>query len=242
MNTKIKVFIVSLILLLSLGPIIFFFGSRPDIEIFPDNDIEPISLTFSGNVTGKIVHIDPFISYVGVSSNNDESYVKSLLSVVADNFTVSTTLNPYGEGYRYEITIFLENQSDTKKVGFRTYLRLSTFFADPGIPATIGKMELPLSFNLGPDVINTPENTTIPVALLYSQDIGVTITAYCPNIITSRNYNLTRVPTICTDTTHGHRHGLSITDLAAHSVEQAVEMDLTLESISSANFQLRLIL
>lgn len=237
MRIEVKVLIVTMILLLSLGPMIFFFGSTPEIDVPSNNgDDQPVVFTLSGNITGKIMNIEPFISYVGTSLSNDEGYVKSILDSISDNYTISTTLNPYGQGYRYEVTIFLKNITDAKEVGFRLYFRLSPFFTDINIPTTFGELLLPTNFNIGGNVIFAKEDTRILVALLYAQDVDTWTTAYCPDIITSRNYNLTRVTQVCLDLTQGHRYGLSLTDLAAYSEEEAREMDLIIDEISSVNF------
>lgn len=238
MRIEVKVLIVTIILLFSLGPIIYFFGGKQKIEV-PKNqgNQQPVALTFPANITGKIINIKPFISYVGTSLSNDEAYVKSIVSLIADNYTVSTTLNPYGRGYRYEVTVFLKNVTDAKKIGFRLYFRLSPFFTDTNLPIIFGEILLPVNFKVGDNIVYAKKNTTTLAALLYSQDNNTLTTIYCPQIITSHNYNLTSISRTCTDLTQSYKYGLSLTDIAEYSEKEALELDLTIDKITSVDFE-----
>ena len=133
MKTETKVFIVLIILLASLGPLSFFFESDqpPRIDI-DDNQDQSLFINLQGNVTGKVMEFEPYISYVGVSSQNSEEYARAVIDSIGytENYTLEVMLNPSGNGYLYKMLIPLNSTEDAPYVGFRLAYRLKSFFTD----------------------------------------------------------------------------------------------------------------
>jgi hypothetical protein len=247
MNSKTKVIIVLAVLLLSLGPFSFFFNSQPqqiNLPTEPGQGQASIR-TFEGNLTGTVVDLSPFISYVGIASTNNAEYVKAIMNSLnySNNYTVTTTLNPIGKGYRYEVTIFLKDLADMEYVGFRAYIKLSSFLTDASpifpYPRTVGKVLIdPIQF-VGENTINAPSNLTVSGVMLYSEKIGAKTSISCPEIITSLNYNIIRVSQICGDNRVGAagRLGLSFETVVSNEINFAKNMDLQVVQLSDYTFE-----
>lgn len=239
MNTETKVLIVMVIMIFSVGPFTLFFSSGPQqIDLPDDDDDTPLSYTLSGNVSGSIVELKPLITYIGFSMSNNESHVRSLIESInyTTNYTSLVSLNPQGPGFRYEIVVGLEDISDAKEIGFRIHYRLSPFFYDSTPPIMVGKILFPTSFVLGENSITADENETANILVLYSNNrLNKQITVYCPQLITSLNYKLVRIPKPCIDMSSGVMYGLSLSDFFLYQRVKEIEMDLNVESIKSIN-------
>lgn len=239
MKTETKVLIVMIIMIFSVGPLTFFFPTGPEqIDLPDENDDTPLFYTLSGNVSGSIVELQPLITYIGFSTSNNELHVKSIIDSLnyTTNYSSLVSLNPQGPGFRYEIVVGLENISDAKEIGFRIHYRLSPFFYDSTPPIMIGKILFPTSFVLGENSITADENETGNILVLYSNNmLGKQITVYCPQLITSLNYKLVRIPKLCIDMSSGVMYGLSLSDFLLYQRVKEKEMNLSVESIKSIN-------
>ncbi|GEM_PF-6489277 len=214
MNNQTKVLIVLVILVLSIGPLSYFFNSVQPSQINLPNEPgqggSPITRTLVGNLTGTVVNLKPFISYIGTASTNNAGYVKNILDTLnyTNNYTVSTTLNPYGDGYRYEITIPLKSLSDMEVIGFKMYVRLSSFLKDSNpnfpYPRAIGDIVLDPVQTVGNTTMTAGPNSTVHGVMLYAEKIGDHTSLNCPEITTSLTYNFTKAPQICGDNRQGY--------------------------------------
>ena len=208
MKSETKILIVAIIMIMSVGPLDYFFTTGPKTLPLPNATNITTSYTLSGNVTGTIMSIKPYIYYVGVSSRNSKTFVDSVLQSIPEitNYSLDVSLNPYGSGYQYTITVPLNNTSKIKAAGFRLAWRLSSFFDNlvGSIPFVQAKVALPQSFSLPTEkgVLNITtirENFTVDSILLYSKQLQQPIKIYCPQMVTSLNYSLLRVTKLCDD-------------------------------------------
>jgi hypothetical protein len=241
MQIQAKVVIVMIILVLSLGPLTYFFNvnSQQQLNIPPpgQNDTGPIVRTLAANVTGQIISVKPYISYVGLSTSNNEAYVRGILEGLGyRNYTLSTTLNPQGQGYVYRMKIFFGNVSEAKEIGFRIYFRLNPFFYAQNIPILEGSVLLPDRIDTSNAPIFVQPNTSISAILLYREVPGTFVTVECSDIITSMNYNFTRSGMSCIDQMSTIRYGLTLSDMGENSAEFAENEKVTVDSIKSIDF------
>lgn len=247
MRIGVKVIIVMLILLLSLGPLSWFFNvttTSPQTLPPPNpNDTGPVVRTYAANLTGKIMDVKPYISYVGFSTSNNEGYVRGVLNGIGfKNYTVSTTLNPQGPGYVYSIRVFFDNVSMAKEIGFRVYYKLYPFFYQQSVPLLTATILLPDTVDTENIRIYVPQNTNASAILLYRETPGFYVGVECSELITSLNYNLTNVNGPCIDETEtipnsrGNDYGLTISDVGENSEQFAENQKVSVDVINSINF------
>jgi hypothetical protein len=238
MKTETKVFIVLILLFASLGPISFFFDTSEPQQIDLDEDQDQsLFINLQGNVTGKVMEFEPYISYVGVSSQNSEEYARAVIDSIGytQNYTLEVMLNPSGNGYLYKILIPLNSTADAPYVGFRLTYRLESFFTgSSNYPIVLGKVMLPETFMIDDQVIVT-ENQSVISSILYSNRVNSSATIFCLDYSVVRTGGtLASVYEPCTDLTGGGSfYGLSLEDLA-FAVEKNVQTEMNVTSILSA--------
>jgi len=208
MKTETKILIVAIIMIMSVGPVDYFFSTAPKTLPLPNATNTTTSYTLSGNVTGIIMSIKPYIYYVGVSSRNSKTFVDSVILSIPEitNYSLDVSLNPYGSGYQYTITVPMNDTSQVKAAGFRLAWRFSSFFDKlaGSIPFVQAKVALPQKFSLPTEkgVLNITTiraNFTVDSLLLYSKQMQQPINIHCPQMVTSLNYSLLRVTKLCDD-------------------------------------------
>ncbi|NYZ79956.1 hypothetical protein H0N95_01750 [Candidatus Micrarchaeota archaeon] len=232
MKTEIKVLIALVVMMLSVGPLSYFFGAGTTPAQIPYNESNNASLvtSFSGNVTGKIIAIKPYISYVGIADSNNETIARSVMDYVnyTSNYTLHVSLNPTGSGYRYELFVPLKNETDATSVGFKVKLNMDPFFAS-SYTTTMGSVQLPASFSAGGKTIDSGNKTALAV-LLYSAKKGENAEINCPEFIVTQAGALVNNPAICYDTSQGYKYGLSFTDymFGQKSVNKTMSVNVSL--------------
>ncbi len=214
MKTSFKtlLLIIIAIIILSAGPLIYF--TRTPAQINLNQSSENFLRVFSGNVTGKVVFIPTSLSYVGVSNRNDDFFVREVnetASGISPGCTMRLpTLNPYGNGYRYEIVCSLVSSDDVLSVGFKLYNRLHYLFNQDFFPNYIGRVKLPLSFNMSGEVIKTTNTTDTASAILYYSELNETnVVIECPQIVVNPSNVVVKSPGLCVDVTPKGKLGLS---------------------------------
>jgi len=247
MKTETKILIVAIIMILSVGPLDYFFTAAPKTLPLPNATNTTTSYSLSGNVTGIIMSIKPYIYYVGVSSKNSKTLVESIIESIPEitNHSLDVSLNPYGSGYKYTIGVPLNDTSQVKAAGFRLAWRLSSFFGNPigSTPFVQAKVALPQNFSLPTEkgVLNITtirENFTVDSVLLYSKQPQWPINIYCPQMVTSLNYSLLRVTDLCDDNDLNIAQpymGLSLFDVITIPTTH-LTMNLEAYSISGVEF------
>jgi len=254
MKFETKILIVAIILILSAGPAEYFFINQPkQIELLNET-ANPTSYALSGTFVGKIIGVQPYIRYVGVSNINSRAVAESILDSIPDiaNYNVTVSLNPYGNGYLYGIDVPIENLSQMQKIGFRLALRFSIFFvtqASP-LPITQAKIAVPKSFMFsasnGNYSLTARSNQSLNALVLYSGEADDTIKLSCSNIVTNLNYSITKLPAQCEDTAiqattllnrqNILEYGLSLTDF---SLIQDYNKTLALEVLGIKDVQFK---
>ncbi|MEM0372275.1 MAG: hypothetical protein QXO69_00310 [archaeon] len=233
MKNWIMILIVFVILVLSVGPLSYFFGAGAEINSIPyNNDSDKnLLLSLSGNATGKIIQIMPYISYVGVSQANDESVAREVMSYVnyTDNYTLHVSLNPFGAGYRHEIFIPLKNESDALEVGFKAKLNLDPFFQD-SYTTTLGVVQLDDNFTAAGRTIRA-SNKTAAAVLLYSSKKNQPVRIFCPEMTVTEAGALVGLGQLCADLSQGYKHGLSFMDYLFNEKEANKTMTLNITLI-----------
>jgi len=208
MKTETKILIVAIIMIMSVGPVDYFFTTAPKTLPLPNATNTTTSYSLSGNVTGTIMDIKPYIYYVGISSKNSKAFVDSVIGSIPEitNYSLDVSLNPYGSGYQYTITVPLNDTSQIKVAGFRLAWRFSSFFDNlvGSIPFVQAKVALPQNFSLPTEkgvlnITTVRANFTVDSLLLYSKQPQWPINIYCPQMVTSLNYSLLRVTKLCDD-------------------------------------------
>ena len=208
MKSETKILIVAIIMIMSVGPLDYFFASAPKTLPLPNATNTTTSYSLSGNVTGTIMGIKPYIYYVGVSSRNSKTFVDSVIRSIPEitNYSLDVSLNPHGSGYQYTIIAPMNDTSQIKAAGFRLAWRFSSFFDNlaGSIPFVQAKVALPQNFSLPTEkgVLNITTiraNFTADSLLLYSKQPQQPINIYCPQMVTSLNYSLLRVTKLCND-------------------------------------------
>ena len=207
MKQQTKMLIVVAILVLSAGPVLNFFNtSEQTLDLPEDQDSGPVYYLLSGNITTSVLELDPYMSYAGISAQNNQEYVEQVLDSIGDidEYTVEVSLNPMGEGYKYVINVALNNESDSKAIGFRMAYRFLNFFdQERGVlPTRIAYVQIPSEFNTVKDnetVTVRTSNETISVAVLYSTMENDSVVAMCPEFQTSLRYKLARFTSNCYD-------------------------------------------
>jgi len=225
MKTETKILIVAIIMILSVGPLDYFFTTAPKPLPLPNATNDVTSYSVSGNVTGTIMDIKPYIYYVGVSNQNSKAFVDSVIGSIPEitNYSLDISLNPYGSGYQYTITAPVNDTSQIKRIGFRLVWRLNKFFDDliRSIPLVQGKVILPQNFSIPTDkgilnITTSKANYSVDALLLYSKEQQQITKLYCPQMVTSLNYSLVRVTNLCDDNDLNIRQpymGLSLLDV-----------------------------
>ena len=247
MKNETKILIVAIIMIMSVGPLDYFFSTAPKTLPLPNATNTTTSYSLSGNVTGTIMGIKPYIYYVGVSSRNSKTLVDSIIGSISEitNYSLDISLNPRGSGYQYTITVPLNDTSQIKAAGFRLVWRLSSFFDNlvGSIPFVQAKVALPQNFSLPTDkgVLNITTiraNFTVDSLLLYSKQSQWPINIYCSQMVTSLNYSLLRVTKLCDDNDLNiAQSGLGLTLFDVFTIPTAnLAMNLEVSSIIGVEF------
>jgi hypothetical protein len=247
MKTETKILIVAIIMIMSVGPVDYFFSTAPKPITLPNATNTTTSYSLSGNVTGTIMDIKPYIYYVGVSSKNSKTLVESIIESIPEitNYSLDVSLYPYGSGYQYTITVPVNDTSQIKKIGFRLVWRLNNFFEQltGSIPFVQAKVALPQNFSLPTEkgVLNITTiraNFTVDSLLLYSKQSQWPINIYCSQMVTSLNYSLLRVTKLCDDNDLNiAQSGLGLTLFDVFTIPTAnLAMNLEVSSIIGVEF------
>ncbi len=237
MKSSAKYLIMLLVLVLSIGPLTYFFSSKPKQITLNNTSQTPLFLTLSGNVTVKVEKVYPYLSYVGVSMLNDESFVRDWIDSLnySENYSLKVMLNPYGNGYRYEIMIPLKNESDALWLGFKLYHRLNTFFATDYYPLIKATATLPESFSIGNKTIHAFNKSAI-VLLVYSRKQGEQVEIACDNFLINQNNTLVRDVGLCVDNFKGlFSYGLPLLDYLNNYDSFNETIELNVSEIESYN-------
>ena len=246
MKTETKFLIVAIIMILSVGPMSYFFSTQPQ-QIVPPEKNETTSYTFSGNVTGTIIDVEPYIYFAGISGYNNRVFAESILRSIPEigNYSIDVSLNPNGDGYKYSIIVPVNDSAQMKKLGFRLAWRFSQFFENVvnAVPYLHGKVALPQNFTIetasGAVNASTNRNQTLNVYMIYSRQDGASLQAYCPSLVTSLSYYLTKVSNLCFDTGMLEQQkylGLSLLDVIFATPQEKV-MNLNAKKIAGLEFR-----
>lgn len=246
MKTETKFLIVAIIMILSVGPMSYFFSTQP-AQITPPEKNETTSYTFSGNVTGTIIDVEPYIYFAGVSGYNNRVFAESILRSIPEigNYSIDVSLNPNGDGYKYSIIVPVNDSVQMKKIGFRLAWRFSQFFENVAnaVPYMHGKMMLPQNFTIeaasGAVNASTNNNQTLNVFMIYPRQNGASLQVFCQSLVTSLSYYLTKASNICFDTGMLEQQnylGLSLLDVIFISPQEKV-MNLNAKKIAGLEFR-----
>jgi hypothetical protein len=247
MKTETKILIVAIIMILSIGPIDYFFSAAPKPLPQSNATSTVTSYSIAGNVSGTIMELKPYIYYVGIAKTNSKQLVESIIESIPDitNYSLEVSLNPYGGGYQYTIKVPVNDTTQVKRVGFRLAWRLNKFFEDliGSIPFVQAKVILPESFSIPSEKgilnITTKHNQTVDAVLLYSKEPMQVVSLYCPALVTSLNYSLIKSQQLCDDNDLNVRQpylGLSLLDvLTIPSVSKIMNLEAT--SITGVEFR-----
>ncbi len=246
MKTETKFLIVAIIMILSVGPMSYFFSTQP-AQITPPEKNETTSYTFSGNVTGTIIGIEPYIYFAGVSAYNNRVFAESIIRSIPEisNYSIDVSLNPNGDGYKYSIIVPINDSTQMKRIGFKLAWRFSQFFENiaNAVPYMHGKMSLPQNFTIesanGAVNASTNKNQTLNIFMMYSKQNGAPIQVYCQSLVTSLSYYLTKASNLCYDTGMLDQQkylGLSLLDVIFTSPQERV-MNLNAKKIMGLEFK-----
>ncbi|MBI4214501.1 hypothetical protein HY546_00755 [archaeon] len=193
MDNRIKALIVLVALVLSMGPLGFFGGSPKPINVSDDRPqqlYEPVS----ADVVGYVENIVPTLVYKFSADELNEPLVRRRLSTIPSitNYSISSGLNPFGNGYQYVVRANLDNVYSSIVVGFKMVYRLSDFAyqSNSSFPMLEAKVVLLGNFTAkklnGGDVrVNTQGNRTVTATLYYWNRNMSSIPIRCPSIIIS---------------------------------------------------------
>lgn len=245
MKAETKALIVLMVLVLSAGPITYFFNKEPDQIDLDDTNGTPQFISGSSFITWIIDSIQPTISYIGVSDYNNENLVRQRLDSIKEikNYTLDIKLSTQGSGYQYIINVPLDEDSNRMLIGFKMTYWLSDFF-NPQYslaPLSGGTMSLPptIKINTGDDEVevNTKEDQRLTVYLYYWQEEGNPVTVSCPDLIASQLGNLLKINQICTDVTSVSLYGLTELDFNDNKKSLHKTMKVTIKQFSEVQFK-----
>jgi len=201
-----KILIVVLIMILSVGPMEYFFFSQPKQLEDLNNTTNSTTQSLSGDLVGLIIDTQPYINYIGFTSENNQPKAESILAGIPGigNYSLSVSLNPYGNGYLYNFGIPVNDTSQLKTIGFRIALRASLFFnqqAGP-LPVMVAKLSVPTNVALlasnGQYNLTAPVNQTVTAFVLYPKIKNELVRVTCNNIVVSSNNRILQLP-VCED-------------------------------------------
>lgn len=205
MKTETKALIIVSVMLLSVGPMMFFFGQN-QLSLPPKPDT-PTYNTYSGNFSAPLMRLEPYISYYGISYENNKTFADSILGGIAENYTLDVSLNPQGYGYQYTIRVYENDTSRFREIGFKLAYNFADFFAKQqgNVPLVVGSVMLLRDFSLAlqgdvTKAIHLEYNQSLRVPLIYSRVLHMDVELQCPEIVTSLNDTLVRIPQTCIDT------------------------------------------
>jgi hypothetical protein len=239
MRTEIKVLIVAFILMFSVGPLSFFLSGTPEQIDIPEPNGEPISYTLAGNFSGTIIEVDPYITYVGVSTSSNINALNKTIQAIDDieNYTIDMHLNPSGNGYQYIINVLINDTTQIPKIGFRLAFRLNDYFFESQnslLPVTSATILMPEEFTVatssGMKTVEVGENKTMKAPLLYNHQRGDVVTLVCPQFVTTTNYHFLRIAQSCIDNEFNNEQpyvGLTAAEvMLARKSKKLVEVDI----------------
>ena len=245
MKAETKALIVFAVLILSAGPLTYFFSKEPEqIDLDGGNDIPKFITGFSIFST-NIETIQPMISYIGVSNSNNVALVRQRLDAVEEigNYTLDMGLSSRGGGYEYVITVPLEEDSNRMVIGFKLMYWLSDFF-DPQYSITAlsaGTLYLPPQIKVsvsGEEVpVETSEDQIANAYLLYWQEESNPVTVNCQEVVASVTGKLTRITQPCFDATKTYLYGLPEVYFRINKIEKQKTMQILLEAFNEVQFK-----
>ena len=205
MNKQHIILVVVAILFLSMGPLSYLIDndSGQVIEYNPIDEGTPHFYRVSATIDTKVVDMEPFINFVFVSPINDDGRIRAKINEITEDYELSVTFNPSGEGYQYRLSAPV-NASKMQWTGFKLSYALTPYIVweQSNLPTAMGKIRFPAAFfaetGQGNQTIRT-DNDTISAILLYSQKANGTAPIVCNDIITSLNYKMTGVQSVCYD-------------------------------------------
>lgn len=230
MRIEVKMLIVLIVLLLSVGPVEYFMmgGQKPAELELPENNQsnEPLMHNFGANLTGTIIEMQPYISYVGIAADNDKAYVEGVLrSIGVTNYSIDIVPSPLGEGYQFTIKVAVD-QEHMKSVGFRMVFRLSKYFQQQALPSSVGKVLITPAVmqQVGNEsVMLTSDNLTATALLLYSNSINSSVEVGCSDVIASLNWKLVKINKVCVDQgKQAYLYGLQLADMISSGTKNVI--------------------
>ncbi|MBS3060205.1 MAG: hypothetical protein J4432_01705 [DPANN group archaeon] len=202
---KFGVLVALFVLVLTLGPMSYFFTGSSQLDI-GSNELEatePVSniKTFTNaEISADILDIKPFINFIGESSTNDQAQVVGIIdSLGYSNHSVRLSLGQRSGTYAYNINLPQQPNTTLTESGFRLAYNLLGFFnKSSGYPISDGSVKLLQNITIGNETIVTKAET-LPVTLLYSKINGTRITIVCPVVVTDNRSILQNIQGKCID-------------------------------------------
>jgi len=246
MKPEIKALIVFLILVLSAGPMIYFFGVGGEEEppVIPDEELPYTVLGIT--MIGEITNLEEYIIYNGDSSYNNLPYPIKVLNETLGlkDYKATSELSRTGEGYSYHIKIPINPKRNLEELGFNLAYELQPFFTlTPGmLPIRMGRVNLPEKINLNLEEENkniTVElgNLSSKLVALYWQKEGDIIQIHCPKMrFDKETLEFLKNEDLCYDITQTESFGLKSTVLDSLKEKETL-MDLSVELIKGVYYE-----
>jgi len=244
MNSSIKAIIVFLVLLLSAGPFLYFFGQGvEEPSVIPEEELPYVTLGVT--MSAEIIELEDYLIYNGISAYNNVEYIHKILneSLKRKDYSISFELNKLGEGYSYHIKVPINPKENLEDLGFNLAFELQPFFTatTSNLPIRMGTVQLPNKLTLqfedaGNKSVEFGELTS-KVVVLYWQKEGETIAMNCPAVMFNKeDYTFLKNNDICYDITPTEEYGLTTTafDLIA---EKTSTHELKINVIKGAYFE-----
>ncbi|MBI1973321.1 hypothetical protein HYS54_00765 [Candidatus Micrarchaeota archaeon] len=195
MDKRIAAIVVLAVLFLSAGPLGFFGGSgakKLDVNDTGGDD-RPLQETVSAEVIGVVEDVTPVLIYRFTSGRLNEPLVRERFSRIAGirNFSISSGINPAGEGYQYVVTANFSDPFATQVAGFKMVYWMSDFStSQDSFPMMAGKARLDGEFTAtrknGSSIrVSTKGNKTVNLVLYYWNKNQTQLAIRCPNIVIS---------------------------------------------------------
>ena len=245
MKNEIKALIVFVVLLLSVGPVIYFFGGEET-----DNGEEPTIPELSYivqeiKITGEIVELDDYLIYNGITDYNNPEYVnKTVFETIGlkEDVKITMQMNSGAEGgYSYHIKAKVPAGMTAQELGVKLAYNFRPFFIKTKYwPVIMGKVKLPekTEISIGEETrtIDFKEDEVGLIAL-YWQKVGDTVQLYCPQIKLNReDYEYLGNLESCYDITPTEHLGLTET-MIDEIPEKMVRKELEIKVIEGVYFE-----
>ncbi len=248
MDSKKAILILSAaIMLFSVIPIAFLNSKNTVPE--PDINNDSLVLTGDGVFNAKIMRMNQYLSFVGLSNTNDDSKIREAINSIgyvncsenSADCQVKVGLNPYGAGYRDEVIIKLKNESDANYVGFRLSYRLN-YLLDTTPKYLSSYALVPASVILtGNSTIKDKtviaKNISSLAYVSYTNSPGSIVKVECSNVVYSKQGVLMKAPS-CIDTpqVYGNKFGLNYFTIIQNQKQFNKSLELNL-SFDAAVFE-----